>query len=121
MSTDSLFEKYGGFAAVYPIVNAFYEGVLDSDVISYMFDDVNMENLIKHQTVFISQAMGGPGTYDDRKLVAAHQKLNIQEEEWNEVVTILVQTLEDFSVEPADIDALVGVIASKKPLIVSST
>ena len=121
MPFESLFEKYGGFSSIYPIVSDFYEGVLDSDLIAHMFDDVDMENLIHHQTAFISQAMGGPGTYDDMKLVTAHENLNIQEKEWDEVVTILVQTLEDNSVERADIDALVGVIASKKPLIVSST
>ena len=121
MSSENLFEKYGGFASVYPIVNAFYDSVLESEIVAYMFDHVNMEKLIEHQTVFIAQAMGGPGTYDDRKLLAAHPKLNIQEEEWNEVVTILIETLQSFSVEQADIDTLVGKIATKKPLIVSST
>ena len=40
MASETLFEKYGGFASVFPIVNAFYDSVLDSEVVSYMFDDV---------------------------------------------------------------------------------
>ena len=120
MSSETLFEKYGGFASVFPIVNAFYESVLDSEIVSYMFDDVDMEKLIEHQTVFISELMGGPGDYDDRQLIAAHRNLNITEEEWNEVVGILVATLQEFSVEEADINALAEKIMQKKPLIVAA-
>ena len=120
MSSETLFEKYGGFASVYPIVNAFYDSVLDSEIVSYMFDDVDMEKLIEHQTLFISELMGGPGSYDDRQLIAAHRNLNITEEEWDEVVTILVSTLQDFSVDEEDINALAEQIMLKKPLIVAA-
>ena len=119
MSSETLFEKYGGFASVFPIVNAFYDSVLDSEIVSYMFDSVDMEKLIEHQTLFISELMGGPGTYDDKQLIAAHQKLKINEDEWNEVVRILVETLQDFDVDQADIDTLAEKIVLKKPLIVS--
>jgi hemoglobin len=120
MASETLFEKYGGFASVFPIVNAFYDSVLDSEIVSYMFDDVDMEKLIEHQTIFISELMGGPGNYDDRQLIAAHRNLNINEEEWDEVVTILVTTLQDFSVDEADINALAEKIVLKKPMIVTA-
>jgi hemoglobin len=120
MPSETLFEKYGGFASVFPIVNAFYDSILDSEIVAYMFDDVDMSKLIEHQTVFISELMGGPGDYDDRQLIAAHRNLNITEEEWNEVVGILVATLQEFSVEEADINALAEKIMQKKPLIVAA-
>ena len=120
MLSETLFEKYGGFASVFPIVNKFYDSVLDSEIVSYMFDDVDMEQLIEHQTLFISELMGGPGNYDDRQLIAAHKNLNITEEEWDEVVRILIETLQEFSVDEDDINALAAQIVLKKPLIVAA-
>lgn len=115
----SLFEKYGGFAAVHPLVSAFYDQVLESDIISYMFDDIDMPQLIDHQTKFIASVMGGPASFSDDALHKAHSHLNIKEEEWDEVVTLLHQTLKDFNIEEPDIAALLSAVASKKSLIVA--
>lgn len=52
---SSLFEKYGGFAAISKIVMDFYGRVLDSDEIGHFFDDVEMGRQIDHQTKFIAQ------------------------------------------------------------------
>ena len=120
MPSVSLFEKYGGFGSLYPIVGAFYDKVLESDVVSHMFDSVDMPELIEHQTKFIAVAMGGPGIYDDASLEAGHQGLGINDAEWDEVVGILIETLTGFGVEEPDIETLVGLVASKKPLIVKN-
>ncbi len=50
----SLFEKYGGFASVSKIVSAFYNKAIDSDVIRPYFDNIDMRELIDHQTKFIA-------------------------------------------------------------------
>lgn len=119
MPPETLFEKYGGFASLYPVVSAFYDSVVNSEIASYMFDSIDMERLIEHQTIFISELMGGPGSYDDQKLIDAYQQLNINEDEWDEVIRILMQTLKDFHIDQADINTLEDKIALKKPLIVS--
>lgn len=119
MSDINLFEKYGGFYTVQKLINAFYEDVLASDIVSHHFDGVDMPGLIEHQTDFISMVMGAPVKFDDSRLVSAHQNLNITEAEWDEVVRILIETLVAFEVEQQDIDALTAAVASKKPLIVS--
>ena len=119
MLSKSLFEKYGGFGSLYPIVGAFYDAVLESDTVSYMFDKVDMPELIEHQTKFIAVAMGGPGTYNDDLLKAGHSDLKISDIEWDEVVSILIETLRNFNIEENDITILVNLIASKKPLIVT--
>jgi hemoglobin len=46
---------------------AFYDRVLNSDVIGAYFDDIDMRQLIDHQTKFISQGMGGPATSPGRR------------------------------------------------------
>ena len=41
------------------MVGAFYDAVLESEIVSYMFDKVDMPELIEHQTKFLAVAMGG--------------------------------------------------------------
>ena len=57
---QSLFEKYGGFATVHKVVEHFYDGVLDNDMLSPHFERVDMSRLIDHQTRFFASAMGAP-------------------------------------------------------------
>ena len=43
---QSLFEKYGGFATIHKVVEHFYDGVLDNDILSPHFESVDMSQLI---------------------------------------------------------------------------
>lgn len=115
---QSLFEKYGGFATIHKVVEHFYDGVLDNDILSPYFEDVDMSQLIDHQTRFFASAMGGPASFDDNHLEKTHQGLGIAEEAWDAVVAVLLDTLNAFNVEEGDIQLIAGAVASKKPLIV---
>ena len=115
---QSLFEKYGGFATIHKVVEHFYDGVLDNDILSPYFEGVDMSQLIDHQTRFFASAMGGPASFDDGHLEKAHQGLGITEEAWDAVVAVLLGTLNAFNVEKGDIQLIAGAVASKKPLIV---
>ena len=44
----TLFERYGGFAAVSKVVLAFYDRVLDDEQVGPYFDDVDLPKLIDH-------------------------------------------------------------------------
>jgi hemoglobin len=72
MTSINYFEKYGGFATLYPLVGEFYDAVLESDIVAYIFEPIGMEALIGHQTKYLAAMMGGPGEYDDEKLKSAH-------------------------------------------------
>ncbi len=114
----SLFEKYGGFATIHKVVEHFYDGVLDNDILSPYFEGVDMSQLIDHQTRFFASAMGGPASFDDDHLEKTHQVLGITEEAWDAVVAVLLDTLNAFNVEEGDIQLIAGAVASKKPLMV---
>ena len=58
MPSMSHFEKHGGFGSLYPMVGAFYDAVLESEIVSYIFDNIDMLELIENQTKFIAVAMG---------------------------------------------------------------
>ncbi len=48
MPSLSFFEKYGGFGSLYPILGAFYDAVLESNIVPYIFDKIDMIELIEH-------------------------------------------------------------------------
>ena len=115
---QSLFEKYGGFATIHKVVEHFYDGVLDNDILSPYFEGVDMSQLIDHQTRFFASAMGGPASYSDGHLEKAHQGMDITEEAWDAVVAVLLDTLNAFNVEEGDIQSIAGAVAGKKALII---
>jgi len=57
--SQTLFDKYGGFATVSRIVSAFYDEVLESEQLRPYFRGLDMRRLVDHQTKFIAALMGG--------------------------------------------------------------
>jgi hemoglobin len=119
MTSINYFEKYGGFGTLYPLVGEFYDAVLESNIVAYIFESISMEALIEHQTRYLAAMMGGPGEYDDEKLKSAHSQFQITETEWDEVVDIFIATLKNFKVEEDDIKTLASLIATRKVLVVA--
>ena len=71
----TLYDKYGGFAQLNRFVIAFYDALLDSEEIGPYFDEVDLEQLIDHQTKFVSGLLGGPASFTDEHLRRAHARL----------------------------------------------
>lgn len=115
---ESLYEKYGGFETVSKIVHAFYEEVLDSDVIGHRFADTDMKRQINHQTMFLCQVLGGPDNYKGRSLADSHYHLDISEAEFTEVATLLEECLEDAGMESGDVATVIGIVAAAKDQII---
>lgn len=116
----SIFDRYGGFATIRRVVSAFYDKVLDSDVISHHFEEVEMRRLVDHQARFISAVTGGPASYSDDHLAHVHRRLGITSEEFEEMAALLEETLEDFDFERQDIEVVLGEIRGRRAVIVSS-
>lgn len=114
----TLYEKYGGLSTIHTIVLAFYEDVLDDELLSPYFRSTHMDRLIKHQTDFLSQLLGGPIKYDGRTLLESHKGLHITEEAFARVAELLQENLEDAGVIPADVQTIMGIVASAKSDIV---
>lgn len=118
--SKSIFERYGGFASISKIVMAFYDKVLDSDVIGHHFENVEMRRQIDHQTKFIASIMGGPASYTDDALYRVHERLAIDQEQFDEMATLLEETLEDFDFERADIDEVMAHIRARARHIITA-
>ena len=116
----SLFDKYGGFGTVSKIVREFYRQILQSPTLKPYFHGANMERIIDHQTKFIAHVLGGPAEYTGRELGAAHARLKITGEAFAEVAAILQETLEDAGMEPADVAAVMGIVAGARGNVVTA-
>ena len=112
------FEKYGGFSTVSRIVMDFYDRVLDSEHVGEHFDDIDMPRLIDHQTKFIASTLGGPVAMSDERLRVVHQQIDITNEQFDEVVTLLADALRDNGMSQEDISFVQHAVESKRALIV---
>lgn len=114
---SSTFQKYGGFSAVSRVVMDFYEKVLDSDVVGHHFEDVDMPRLMDHQTKFVSSLMGGPAAMDDGRLEHVHRNLDISQEEFDEIVSLLSEAMQQNGMAEDDISSVAEAFEEKRHLI----
>ncbi|MEX1142483.1 MAG: group 1 truncated hemoglobin [Thermoleophilaceae bacterium] len=114
----TIYERNGGFSSVRKVVSAFYDLALDSQVIGHHFEDIEMPRLIDHQTRFVSFLMGGPASYSDDHLERVHARLGITHAEFEEMVELLVETLEDHDFTSDDVAAIEKELRKRKPVIV---
>lgn len=117
---QTLFDRCGGFTNVSKIVLAFYDKVLDSEILADYFEDIDIRRLIDHQTKFISSLMGGPASFSNEHLQTIHRHLGIDSESFEEMAHLLEETLEDFEMEARDVDHVLGEIRCRAGFIVSA-
>lgn len=111
--SESLYEKVGGEEAVAKVVDYFYnELVLKDDTVNHFFQHTDMEKQRRHQTKFISFALGGPNQYTGKSMEKAHEGMNLQPEHFQAIVNHLHDALAHFGVSEADIDTALTKVAS---------
>ena len=113
MTTESLYERLGGEAAVDAAVNILYEKVLEDDRIKHFFEGVDMDNMRFKQKALLTMAFGGPNNYTGQDLRSGHSHLvaqGLNDDHFNAVAENIQATLQDLSV-PADLISEVMAIA----------
>ena len=114
----SLFDKYGGFSVVSRMVLALYERLLDDDDIGPFFDDVDLPKIVDHQTKFVSSLMGGPASFSDDHLARAHSQLLVSDSHFDQLKSLVAETLADFDMHEQDIETVLGEFEARRALIV---
>jgi hemoglobin len=117
--SQTLFERYGGFAKISRIVSDFYDKVLESPILSPYFQETDMKRQIDHQTKFVASLMGGPASYTNEELERLHARFKIDDRAFSEMASLLRETLEDFGLDDYDVDTIIDGISSRKRFIVS--
>ncbi len=116
----TIYERVGGFAAVRKVVSDFYDKVLESPSVAHHFEEVEMRRLIDHQTRFISFLLGGPASYTEEHIEHVHRKLGISLAEFDEMVELLVETLEDHDFAREDVAKIGQELRKRESLIVTA-
>jgi hemoglobin len=117
--TQTIFERAGGFASVRKVVSAFYDYVLEDEVMAPYFADIDMRKQIDHQSKFISAVMGGPGSFTDDHLERVHARLGIDKKAFVIMAGLLKEAMEDNGMAGPDVDAVIHEIVIREHLIVS--
>ncbi|HWO96589.1 MAG TPA: group 1 truncated hemoglobin [Bacillus sp. (in: firmicutes)] len=110
---QTLYEKVGGEEAIAKVVDYFYnELVLKDETVNQFFENTDMEKQRRHQTKFISFALGGPNQYSGKSMAKAHEGMNLQPEHFDAIAKHLHDALARFGVSEADIDTALTKVAT---------
>lgn len=118
--TRSILDQYGGFPFLSRVVMAFYDRVLDSDVLAPFFEDVDMRRLIDHQTKFMAFVMGGPASYTNDHLAHVHARLSIDRPAFDEMISTMRETLEEFDMDDGDVTTVLNELRIRAPWIIAA-
>ncbi|MGE5658431.1 MAG: group I truncated hemoglobin [Actinomycetota bacterium] len=105
-TSNTLYERLGGQPAIEQVVDDFYQRVLADETVSGFFAHTDMEKQRRHQTAFISYALGGPNRYSGRSMEKSHAGLNLQPVHFDAIVKHLGGALAAKGVTSEDIEAV---------------
>lgn len=109
-TTTTLFEEIGGHEAVETVVDEFYNRVLADESLRGFFGNVDMNRQRRHQTNFITMALGGPNGYAGRSIKQAHQRLPITNDHFDRVARHLSESLAWAGVGPEEIRRVLAIV-----------
>jgi hemoglobin len=119
VAEHSLYEQLGGIERIGAVVEDFYSRVLADDLLKPSFVGIDMDRLRRHQTMFVSYALGGPNQYSGRGMGRAHAHLGLTEAHFAAVAGHLDASLAAFDVPSHLIDQVIAHVAGLKDEIVS--
>lgn len=115
--TLTLYEKLGGQQFVAQIVDDFYQRVLADDTVNYFFANTDMEKQRRHQTAFISHALGGSNQYTGRSMEKAHAGLNRQPEHFEAIANHLGESLDEYELTQAEIKSVLQRVSTLREAV----
>jgi hemoglobin len=123
---SSLYDRLGGLAPISVVVSDFIDALVPDTVlnanpaIDAARKRVPAPYLKYHVTAMVCQATGGPCQYQGRPMKESHAHLNITEQEWDRMVTLLKEVLAEHRIPAKETRELVDIIGSTKADIVVS-
>jgi hemoglobin len=115
---SSLYDRLGGANAVVAVLGDFVARCAGDDRINKKFARTDVPRLKKMLTDQVSEATGGPATYEGRDMKETHRGMGVTGGEFDALVEDLVATLDQFDVPKAEQDELLGLLAPMRGDIV---
>lgn len=120
----SLYDRLGGVYPISVVVDRFIELLLVNDVlnanpaIKAARDRVPAAGLKFHVTALVCQQTGGPCQYTGRGMKESHVHLNINEKEWQAMLSDFRRVLNNYAVPAKEQQELIAIVESTKQDIV---
>lgn len=110
MNSTTLYDRLGGSHGIRAVVDEFYDKLLADEELGPFFEDANMERLRKTQTDFLSEAAGGPETYDGPPVREAHVEVPFEPAHIDRAIELLEETLASFDIQEEDAERVINAI-----------
>ena len=120
MRNPDLYHRLGGVEGVSRIVLALYDRVCESERLEPYFRHADMRRLLEHQAGFLGSVLGGPGSLSDEELAAVPQGLDIQRDEFREMLALLRSVLEATDLSAAELHNVIQAFQARENCIVHS-
>jgi hemoglobin len=111
---EDLHERLGGHESISKVVDVFYEKVLADETVNQFFKETDMEKQRRHQSLFISWALGGPNQYSGKSMELAHKGMNLNEEHFLAIANHLAASLKEFNVSDKEISEVLEKLTTMK-------
>ncbi len=117
VTTETIYARIGGQAAVDTAVDIFYRKVLADPQISSYFDDNDMDEQRAKQKAFLTTVFGGPNNYTGKDLRSAHAQLvekGLNDSHFDAVAGHLRATLDELGVDPRISGEIMATVAGTR-------
>ena len=117
VTTETIYARIGGQAAVDTAVDIFYRKVLADPQISSYFDDNDMDEQRAKQKAFLTTVFGGPNNYTGKDLRSAHAQLvekGLNDRHFDAVAGHLRATLDELGVDPRISGEIMATVAGTR-------
>jgi hemoglobin len=117
MQALTLYDKLGGENYIEKIVDDFYKYILADNSINHFFANTDMDKQRRHQTAFISYALGGRNKYTGRSMEKAHAGLNLQTKHTDAILKHLGNAMAVHGVSPEEINKVITQVSQLREMI----
>ena len=118
-----LYDRLGGDKAMEVCVDLFYQKVLNDDLVSPFFKDIDMASQRLKQKSFLAMAFGGPYHYSDADLRATHkpliEKMGLSDEHFNRILEIFKETLTELNVSANEQQNVMEILESTRDAVLN--
>jgi len=118
-----LYDRLGGDKAMEVCVDLFYQKVLNDDLVSPFFKDIDMASQRLKQKSFLAMAFGGPYHYSDADLRATHkpliEKMGLSDEHFNRILEIFKETLTELNVSANEQQSVMEILESTRDAVLN--
>lgn len=121
-----LWDRLGGEPAVKAVIHDFVVAAAPDKAVNFFrdgkfkLDAKGVEQLEQYLVELVSATTGGPLKYTGRDMKSAHAGMKITDAEFDALAGHLIATLKKYKVPQAELDELVGIVASTRKDIVEA-